>query len=72
MANQKLSKVVKVKTVDRTDRIHTTKGITINFKQEHTYTLDCGHKASEVVFVGKQPKSKMKCKACAKAVAAHG
>lgn len=62
----KLRRVVSVKTVKFEDIIRTTNNITIHYKQEHTYTLDCGHRQHEVVHIGKCAKSKMKCRACVK------
>lgn len=63
----KLSKVVGVKTIEFEDVTRTTSNIIIHYKQEHTYRLDCGHGQHEIVRIGTRPKSKMKCKTCAKA-----
>jgi hypothetical protein len=39
--------------------------ITINYRQRHTYTLECGHKVSEESPVGSQAKGRLVCKRCA-------
>lgn len=65
-----MQKVVSVSTIHFENVTRSTDNITIRYMQEHSYVLACGHKPREVVSVGNRPKSRMKCKTCAKAVAA--
>jgi predicted SprT family Zn-dependent metalloprotease len=64
---QKFSKVISVVTEKFENVRRMSQSMSIDFMQEHKYTLDCGHKVHEAVRIGTQSKGRMRCKSCAKA-----